>query len=72
MRKLIIITALAFIATTGFKSEKKLTVELSIEQWQAILSQMDNSNAPHSEVKITTSWIVEQLSKQVADSTKKK
>jgi hypothetical protein len=71
MRKLAIILGLAFIATTGFKEEKKLKVELTVQQWQAILSQLDNSSAPHNEVKVTSGWIVEQLQAQL-DTTKKK
>jgi hypothetical protein len=54
----------------SFRTEKKLKVELTVQQWQVILSQLDNSTSPHTEVKVTTGWIVEQVRAQI-DTTKK-
>jgi hypothetical protein len=54
----------------SFRADKKLKVELTVQQWQIILSQLDNSTSPHTEVKVTTGWIVEQVRPQL-DTTKK-
>jgi hypothetical protein len=67
------ILAIALLALCSFKAneDKKLKVELTLSQWQAVLNQLDNSNSPHSEVKTVTGWLVTQLQPQVKDSTKK-
>jgi hypothetical protein len=67
-----IILGVAVLFFCSFKAEKKLKVELSQKQWEAILNQLDNSASPHNEIKITTSWIIEQLRPQVMDTTTKK
>lgn len=71
-KTLILITLATGAALLGFTpSEKKLKVELSAQQWQVIINQLDNSTAPHTEIKITTGWLVEQLKPQLIDTTKK-
>jgi hypothetical protein len=68
MKKLLILLLACAAFTT--LPEKKLKVELTAQQWQAIINQLDNSAAPHNEVKITTGWLVDQLKPQLIDSTK--
>lgn len=53
----------------SFRTEKKLKVELTAGQWQIILNQLDNSQSPHTEVRISSKWLIEQLQPQV-DTTK--
>jgi hypothetical protein len=55
----------------SFRTEKKLKVELTLQQWQVILNQLDNSASPHTEVKLSSHWLVEQLQLQI-DTTNKK
>jgi hypothetical protein len=58
-------------ALFSFRTEKKLKVELTLQQWQVILNQLDQSSAPHTEVKLSSRWLVEQLQPQI-DTTKNK
>jgi hypothetical protein len=55
----------------SFRTDKKLKVELTLQQWQVILNQLDQSSAPHTEVKLSSHWLVEQLQLQI-DTTNKK
>jgi hypothetical protein len=72
MKKTLILLLVIACASFVPQPEKKLKVELSAQQWQAIINQLDNSSAPHNEVKITTGWLVEQLRPQLIDTTKAK
>jgi hypothetical protein len=65
-----ILLGVALLSFFSFRADKKLKVELTLQQWQIILSQLDQSSAPHTEVKVTTGWIVEQVRAQI-DTTKK-
>jgi hypothetical protein len=71
MRKLIV-TATVIGLCLAFAPEKKLKVELRPQQWQLILTQLDQSAAPHTEVKLTTGWLISQLNEQLKDTTIKK
>lgn len=70
MKKTIIL--LFLLSAFAFQTEKKLKVELSQEQWQAVLQIIDQSNAPHGDVKVVSKWLTDQLIPQVQDTTKKK
>lgn len=72
MKKLIALLFIVSLCSFGTQQEKKLKVELSVQQWQAILNQLDESQAPHTEIKVTTGWIISQLQEQIKDSTGKK
>lgn len=71
MKKTIIIIALALISF-GFVSDqpKKLKAELTLQEWQVVLSVIEQSNAPHTQVKAVQELLVKQLSAQV-DTVKK-
>lgn len=69
--KKILILALVVIAF-AFNTEKKLQVELTAEQWNGVLQVIDQSNAPHSDVKIVSKWLVDQIKPQIQDTTKQK
>jgi hypothetical protein len=66
MRKLIIIL---FVLFSSFNTEKKYTVELTIQQWKEVVEVIDQSNASHQKVKSVQSWIIPQLNSQL-DTTK--
>jgi hypothetical protein len=66
MRKLIIIL---FVLFSSFNTEKKYTVELTIQQWKDVVEVIDQSNANHQKVKAVQSWIIPQLNSQL-DTTK--
>ncbi len=70
MKKLLLL--ITFTALFSFNTEKKLTVELSIADWQKVMHVIDESNAPHSSVKDVQRMIVSQLQKQITDSTQKR
>lgn len=55
----------------AFREEKKLKVELTAQQWSGVLQVLDQSNAPHGDVKIVSKWLVDQLQSQIQDSTNK-
>lgn len=67
---LVISVAVLLFCAFSFKAEKKIKVELTLQQWQIIVGQLDQSAAPHTEIKITTGWIVEQVKPQL-DTLKK-
>jgi ABC-type metal ion transport system substrate-binding protein len=66
-----ILLAVALLSFFSFRADKKLKVELTLQQWQVILNQLDQSSAPHTEVKLTASWITDQVRPQL-DTTNKK
>lgn len=71
MKKTIIIIALALIGF-GFISDqpKKLKAELTLQEWQVVLGVIEQSNAPHTQVKAVQELLIKQLSAQV-DTVKK-
>jgi hypothetical protein len=68
MKKLSILFAL--VVLMSFSTEKKLTVELSVQEWQQVLHVIDQSAASNLDVKSVQKMIVPQLQKQI-DTTKK-
>ena len=68
MKKIILSAAVFLFAFQTAKEEKTLRVDLTPAQWNAVITIMDMSTAPHSDVKIATGWLLTQLN----DSTKQK
>lgn len=71
MKKAIIFLALGLmLAASTTDAPKTLKVEGELPAWQALLDCVEKSTAPHTEVKAVQEWVVGQLQKQLADSTK--
>ena len=45
----------------------KLKVELSVQEWEAILAVIEQSTSPHIQVKAVSSELVKQLQPQIKD-----
>lgn len=62
---------------TYVQQDRKYTVSATIYEWETILQVIDQSNAPHTSVKLAQSIIVAQVQKAIqadsirADSLKK-
>jgi len=71
MKKTLIIIALAAISYSFVQDEpKKLKAELTLQEWQVVLNVIEQSNAPHSQVKAIQELLIKQLQGQV-DTVKK-
>jgi len=46
---------------------KKLTVELTAIEWNAVLAVIEESTAPHIQVKAVAAELVKQLQPQIKD-----
>ena len=46
---------------------QKLKVELSVQEWEAILAVIEQSTSPHIQVKAVAAELVKQLQPQVND-----
>ena len=46
---------------------QKLTVELTAIEWQAVLAVIEESTAPHIQVKAVAAELVKQLQPQIKD-----
>jgi hypothetical protein len=71
-KTMFILLAIAITSLFSFKEEKKLKVELSLQQWQIVVNTLDNSTSPHTQVKATTQWIAEQVQAQIDTTSKQK
>ena len=49
---------------------QKLTVELTLQEWEAVLAIVEQSTAPYIQVKSVTSELVKQLQPQVPKDDK--
>lgn len=58
----------------SFKGEETKTakVEGTIQDWNAVIQVMDQSNAPHQSVEAAKNFIISQVNAQLADTTKPK
>lgn len=67
------VAAILLFTLAGFKAneEKKLTVSLTLQEWQAVLNVIDQSNAPHLQVQQVQNLLIPALNKQI-DTTKGK
>ena len=46
---------------------QKLKVELTVQEWEAVLSVIEQSNSPHIQVKAVSAELVKQLQPQIKD-----
>jgi len=46
---------------------KKLKVELKVQEWEAVLSVIEQSTSPHIQVKAVAAELVKQLQPQIKD-----
>jgi hypothetical protein len=46
---------------------QKLKVELSVQEWEAILAVIEQSTSPHIQVKAVSAELVKQLQPQIKD-----
>jgi hypothetical protein len=46
---------------------QKLKVELTVQEWEAVLSVIEQSNSPHVQVKAVSAELVKQLQPQIKD-----
>ena len=49
------------------KEPQKLKVELTVQEWEAVLAVIENSTSAHIQVKSVASELVKQLQPQVKD-----
>lgn len=52
------------------KEVQKLTVILSVDEWNAVLSVIEQSTSPHIQVKSVAGELIKQLQPQVKDDAK--
>ena len=45
----------------------KLKVELSVQEWEAVLAVIEQSSSPHIQVKAVAAELVKQLQPQIKD-----
>ena len=45
----------------------KLKVELSVQEWEAILAVIEQSTSPHIQVKAVSAELIKQLQPQIKD-----
>ena len=46
---------------------QKLKVELSVQEWEAILAVIEQSTSPHIQVKAVAAELIKQLQPQIKD-----
>ena len=46
---------------------EKLKVELSVQEWEAILAVIEQSTSPHIQVKAVSAELIKQLQPQIKD-----
>jgi hypothetical protein len=49
------------------KEPQKLKVELTVQEWEAVLTVIENSTSAHIQVKSVAAELVKQLQPQVKD-----
>jgi len=49
------------------QTEKKLKVELTVQEWEAVLAVIEQSTSPHIQVKSVAAELVKQLQPQIKD-----
>lgn len=58
------------VAEQAPAEQPKLTVELSLQEWEAVLAVIENSTSAHIQVKAVASELVKQLQPQVKNDDK--
>jgi hypothetical protein len=71
MKKVFIILSLLFFFSFQNKPAKILKVEAELPAWQNVLNVIDQSDASAKERIAARTLIIEQLNKQITDTTKK-
>lgn len=71
MKKLFIALTLLTLLSFNTNEDKKLKVELTVNEWNAVLQVIDQSNAPHLNVEAVKKVLIDQLKAQM-DTTKRK
>ena len=46
---------------------QKLKVELTVQEWEAVLSVIEQSTSPHIQVKAVAAELIKQLQPQIKD-----
>jgi hypothetical protein len=46
---------------------QKLKVELSVQEWEAVLAVIEQSSSPHIQVKAVAAELIKQLQPQIKD-----
>ena len=46
---------------------QKLKVELTVQEWEAVLAVIENSTSPHIQVKSVSAELIKQLQPQIKD-----
>jgi hypothetical protein len=49
------------------EAEIKLKVELSVQEWEAVLAVIEQSSSPHIQVKAVAAELIKQLQPQIKD-----
>jgi hypothetical protein len=49
---------------------EKLKVELTVQEWEAVLSVIENSQSPHIQVKSVAAELIKQLQPQIKQDDK--
>lgn len=71
MKKTLSILAFLFLIGSAFTVGKFFTVQGSVEDWNNVLFVIDQSDAPAKNRNAARELIVNQVNKQMADTTKK-
>ena len=53
--------------TPEVQEVQKLTVKLTVQEWEAVLAVIEQSTSPHIQVKSVAAELVKQLQPQVND-----
>ena len=53
--------------TTPEVQEEKLTVKLTVQEWEAVLAVIEQSTSPHIQVKAVAAELIKQLQPQIKD-----
>jgi hypothetical protein len=55
------------VKTETTQEIQKLKVELSVQEWEAVLAVIEQSTSPHIQVKAVAAELVKQLQPQIKD-----
>jgi hypothetical protein len=55
------------VKTETTQEVQKLKVELSVQEWEAVLAVIEQSTSPHIQVKAVAAELVKQLQPQIKD-----
>lgn len=72
MKKPLLLLAFIAILFISAQVDKKVSVSLTVEQWQGVLNVIEQSNAPHTDVKAVQKAIIGQIQEQLKQDTVKK